>query len=132
RPRSSGRRTCCAAPTRRSTRPSARAGTASFGTPEPSAGPHRGYVFRANRERDSMSTTETRTGGRMARLPARMLDAVERVGNRLPDPLTLFVLLMGLVLLVSWIAARVGAAAAHPETGAEITAINLLSRESVQ
>src|SRR5690606_6042351 len=79
-----------------------------------------------------MSTTETRTGGRRARLPARLLDVVERVGNRLPDPLTLFVLLIGLVLIISWVAARLGVAVAHPETGAEIAAIDLLSRTNVQ
>ncbi|MFO7261237.1 MAG: AbgT family transporter [bacterium] len=79
-----------------------------------------------------MSTTETRAGGRRASLPARFLDAVERVGNRLPDPLTLFVILIGLVLIASWIAARLGAAVAHPQTGEQIVAVDLLSRASIQ
>ena len=79
-----------------------------------------------------MSITKTRIEERRASIPARLLDAVERVGNRLPDPLTLFVLLIGLVLVASWIAARMGAAVAHPQTGEEIAAVDLLSRGSIQ
>ncbi|MCA1746018.1 MAG: AbgT family transporter, partial [Bacteroidales bacterium] len=33
----------------------------------------------------------------------RMLDKVEVVGNKLPQPVTLFAMLMGIVLLLSWI-----------------------------
>ena len=79
-----------------------------------------------------MSITETRASERRASLPMRFLDAVERVGNRLPDPLTLFIILIGLVLIASWIAARLGAAVAHPQTGEQIVAVDLLSRASIQ
>lgn len=62
----------------------------------------------------------------------RLLARVERVGNRLPDPITLFVASMGLVLVVSWVAARAGLSATHPGTGDEIRAINLLDAEGIQ
>jgi aminobenzoyl-glutamate transport protein len=60
------------------------------------------------------------------------LNAVERTGNRLPDPITLFVIFMALVLLVSWFAYTLGASAVHPGTGDEIRAVNLLTAESIQ
>jgi aminobenzoyl-glutamate transport protein len=62
----------------------------------------------------------------------RALDFVERTGNRLPDPITLFVIFMGLVLVASWLSHVAGAAATHPGTGEEIRAVNLLTGESIQ
>jgi aminobenzoyl-glutamate transport protein len=62
----------------------------------------------------------------------RALNFVERTGNRLPDPITLFVIFMGMVLLASWLSYTLGAAATHPGTGEEIRAVNLLTGESIQ
>jgi aminobenzoyl-glutamate transport protein len=62
----------------------------------------------------------------------RGLATVERVGNGLPDPITLFVLFMGIVLVASWMAAAIGVSAIHPGTGAEIRALNLLTAEGIQ
>jgi aminobenzoyl-glutamate transport protein len=62
----------------------------------------------------------------------RALNFVERTGNRLPDPITLFVIFMAMVLLASWIAYAMGAAAVHPGTQEEIRAVNLLTGESIQ
>jgi aminobenzoyl-glutamate transport protein len=62
----------------------------------------------------------------------RVLDAVERVGNALPDPVTLFALLAVAVAVVSWLASALGVAAVHPGTGETITAVNLLSAEGVR
>jgi aminobenzoyl-glutamate transport protein len=47
----------------------------------------------------------------------RFLDGIERAGNRLPDPVTLFLILVGLVMLASWLAATLGAAVVHPARG---------------
>jgi len=58
---------------------------------------------------------------------ARALDGIERVGNRLPDPVTLFALFAGMVLVVSWVTAGLGVAAVHPGTGATVESVNLLS-----
>jgi aminobenzoyl-glutamate transport protein len=63
---------------------------------------------------------------------AGALDTVERWGNRLPDPLTLFALLAVTVLIVSWIAFSLGVSAAHPATGKTVSAVNLLDRQGFQ
>ncbi len=57
----------------------------------------------------------------------RALDLIERVGNRLPDPITLFALFAGIVLVISWIATLAGVSATHPGTGAAVESVNLLS-----
>jgi aminobenzoyl-glutamate transport protein len=62
----------------------------------------------------------------------RLLDVVERVGNRLPDPVTLFVILIFLVMLASWLATLGGASATHPGTGETITPVNLFSGEQLR
>src|SRR5574341_922946 len=62
----------------------------------------------------------------------KLLDMVERLGNRLPHPLTLFVLFAAAVLLVSWAASALGLSAVHPATGKTIAAVNLLDRAGIQ
>ena len=59
----------------------------------------------------------------------RALDVVERVGNRLPDPLTLFVAFAAIVVVSSWAAHAAGVSVVHPGTGQTIPAVNLLSAE---
>jgi aminobenzoyl-glutamate transport protein len=63
---------------------------------------------------------------------ARALDVIERVGNRLPDPVSVFVILAGLVVLASWLASRLGVTAIHPRDGSVIAAVNLLDRAGIQ
>ncbi len=60
------------------------------------------------------------------------LDVVERWGNRLPHPFTLFVLFAVAVLVLSWIASSLGLSVTHPVTGKKITAVNLLGRQGLQ
>ncbi len=62
---------------------------------------------------------------------ARALDAVERVGNRLPDPAALFLLLMLLVWALSWLLSGVEFEAINPATGDPIRIVNLLAGESL-
>lgn len=62
----------------------------------------------------------------------RFLDTIEKVGNRLPDPVTLFVILIGVVMLSSWLAAIFGAAVTHPGSGDTIRAVSLFSSENIQ
>lgn len=61
----------------------------------------------------------------------RALAALERAGNRLPEPIVLLFGLWALVLVASFIAGRRGASATHPGTGASIAAVDLLSREGL-
>lgn len=62
----------------------------------------------------------------------RILDVIERVGNRLPDPITLFALFAAAVVVVSWIASRAAVSAVHPGTQAAIEVVNLLSADGVR
>ncbi|MEG0822079.1 MAG: AbgT family transporter [Burkholderiaceae bacterium] len=57
----------------------------------------------------------------------RWLNGIERVGNRLPDPVTLFVLFCSGVLLLSAIGAAAGWTVIHPATGKSIAAVSLLN-----
>ncbi|MBI5169670.1 MAG: AbgT family transporter [Candidatus Eisenbacteria bacterium] len=63
---------------------------------------------------------------------ARTLDAVERVGNLLPDTLTLFAALAVLIVAASWLCAKFGVSVVHPRDGSLVTAVNLLDRAGVQ
>ncbi len=62
---------------------------------------------------------------------ARFLDTVERVGNKLPDPAMLFLLLMLAVWALSWALSGVDFQAIDPRTGTPIQVINQLSGESL-
>ena len=57
----------------------------------------------------------------------RFLDVVERVGNALPDPTTLFALLALAIVVISGIAAQFDLSVAHPTTGQLIEPVSLLS-----
>lgn len=63
---------------------------------------------------------------------------IERVGNRLPDPVVLFLWLVGILVVISVIASAAGWSALHPtetdpETGRQkvIAATSLLSPENI-
>ncbi len=66
------------------------------------------------------------------------LGVVERVGNRLPDPVFLFFILIGILVVISVLAALAGLSVAHPiETGPDgapviIEAASLLSPENLR
>ena len=56
-----------------------------------------------------------------------LLDAIERTGNRLPDPTTLFLILILLLIGISVWGAAAGWSAMNPATGKEIIASSLLA-----
>jgi aminobenzoyl-glutamate transport protein len=62
----------------------------------------------------------------------RFLDKVERVGNKLPQPVSLFLILIGLVLVASWIVSMLNVTVVHPGNGSEVKAVNLLSAEGIR
>jgi len=62
----------------------------------------------------------------------RWLNRVERVGNKLPQPIILFFILAGLILVISWFISLFNVAVQHPGTGETIQAINLLSKSGIQ
>ena len=61
----------------------------------------------------------------------KFLNGVEKVGNALPHPATLFGLMALLVLIFSAIAAAVDWTAMHPGTGELIEPVNLLSKDGI-
>jgi aminobenzoyl-glutamate transport protein len=63
---------------------------------------------------------------------ATALDTIERIGNALPNPATLFLIMAAIVLVASAVTASLGITVLHPRDGSPIAAVNLLSREGVR
>ena len=62
---------------------------------------------------------------------SRFLTVIEKIGNALPNPATLFAIFaMGLVVL-SWIFSKLGLSALNPKDGSEVETINLISQEGL-
>jgi len=64
-------------------------------------------------------------------VPVRLLDLIERTGNRLPDPAALFLILMVVVWLVSWWLSGVSFTAIDPRSGEPIRIVDQLSGASL-
>jgi aminobenzoyl-glutamate transport protein len=63
-------------------------------------------------------------------LTTRVLRSVERVGNALPDPAVLFIALLFVVWIMSWLLSYVTFDVFHPATGERILIINQLSGDN--
>jgi len=64
-------------------------------------------------------------------LVSRFLSAIERVGNALPHPATLFAIFAFGLILLSWLFSKMGLAAVNPRDGVEVLTINLVSRDGL-
>ena len=62
---------------------------------------------------------------------ARSLDVVERVGNRLPDPAVLFLILMVLAWVISSVLSGMTFTEIDPRSGKPLEIRNLLAGESL-
>jgi aminobenzoyl-glutamate transport protein len=62
----------------------------------------------------------------------KMLDFVEKSGNKLPDPVTLFIIFAILVVLLSHVGALAGWKAVNPSTNEEVVVVSLLTAEGFQ
>ena len=60
----------------------------------------------------------------------RILDFIEKVGARLPDPFVLFLIFAVLIVIISVIAASQGTSTVNPSTGEVVEVKSLLSIES--
>lgn len=76
-----------------------------------------------------MSANETQT---KKSLLDRILDAIERVGNKLPDPVTLFLGLSVVVAVISAICSAAGITAVNPADGSTIEVFNLVSLDGIK
>ena len=65
-------------------------------------------------------------------LGALMLDGIEWAGNKLPDPVTLFVIAIGTVIGLSVHYSSMGLTVMHHGTGKEVAAVSLLDAEQVR
>lgn len=75
----------------------------------------------------------TRSPNQGPRIPGGfLLDWIERVGNRLPDPIILFAQLCVLIIVLSAIGATLNWTATNPATEETISAVSLLSAEMVR
>ncbi|MBX3747659.1 MAG: AbgT family transporter [Verrucomicrobiae bacterium] len=63
---------------------------------------------------------------------ARFLNGIERIGNRLPEPVVLFVVIAVVIPLASALAATAGWTLIHPGTGEPLQAVNLLTPPYLQ
>jgi aminobenzoyl-glutamate transport protein len=59
----------------------------------------------------------------------KMLDFVERAGNKLPDPVTLFIIFAIIVIVLSQVGAMLGWKAMNPSTQEEVAVVSLLTAE---
>ncbi|MFV8829589.1 AbgT family transporter [Alkalihalobacterium sp. APHAB7] len=60
------------------------------------------------------------------------LNFIERIGNKLPDPVTLFIIFALLVIIASHFAAMAGVSVVNPATGETVAAISLMTKEGIQ
>jgi aminobenzoyl-glutamate transport protein len=60
------------------------------------------------------------------------LDLLERAGNRLPNPVTMFIVMAATILAASAVAAGLDVSVRHPRSGETIRAVSLLTRDGVQ
>ncbi|WP_317493806.1 AbgT family transporter [Haloechinothrix sp. LS1_15] len=79
-----------------------------------------------------MSSTTEQQPRRGVSLVLTFLRGVERVGNKLPNPFWLFVILAGVVLVLSTVLERLGAYAVSPMDGERVEVRGLLSAEGIQ
>ncbi|AEI08738.1 putative secreted protein [Corynebacterium resistens DSM 45100] len=83
----------------------------------------------ATKYRHSDQADETENKGNHA---GGFLGFIEKVGNKLPDPFWLFVILGGLVLVSSYIGHKIGLTATNPEDGKPVEIVNLLSADGLK
>ncbi len=61
----------------------------------------------------------------------RFLSVIEKVGNALPHPATIFAILAGSIIFLSWLLSKLGMTAVHPKDGSIIEPISLISQEGL-
>ncbi|MAK80737.1 AbgT family transporter [Phenylobacterium sp.] len=61
-----------------------------------------------------------------------VLGMIEKVGNRLPDPVVIFVWMIAILFVGSMVAAGLGASAVNPATGETLTAVSLATSENLR
>lgn len=63
---------------------------------------------------------------------SKFLNIIEKVGNLLPHPATLFAIFAGLTIILSWVFSLTDLSVTHPATKETITPVSLLSAKGIQ
>ena len=71
-------------------------------------------------------------GNKKKKLSIRVLDSIEKVGNKMWDPVTLFLLLSFILIVSSALLSKLGVSAVHPGTDETIKVVNLMSKAGLQ
>ncbi len=79
-----------------------------------------------------MNEEKFQAGAKNRSATLRALDRIERIGNRLPHPATLFAIFAATVAVLSYIVHRAGITAVHPGTGKVIEAVNMLNPDGLR
>ncbi|MDK4303854.1 AbgT family transporter [Corynebacterium propinquum] len=72
------------------------------------------------------------TGGKAGESAGGFLGLIEKIGNKLPNPFWLFVILAGLVVITSWVGSTLGMTATQPDSGETVEVENLLTTDGIQ
>ena len=62
----------------------------------------------------------------------KLLNVVERSGNKLPHPVTLFLIFAATVLVFSFILSSLGVSGIHPATDETVEVVNLLNKDGIR
>ncbi len=62
----------------------------------------------------------------------KAMDFIEKIGNAMPDPVSLFIILAIVVIVLSAILGSMGYSAVHPGTGKTIQVVNLLTKDGLR
>jgi aminobenzoyl-glutamate transport protein len=62
----------------------------------------------------------------------KVLNNIEKVGNKLPDPVTIFMILCAVVFILSSVISKMQLSVIHPSTKEVIRSINLLEKSQIQ
>ena len=79
----------------------------------------------------SASTKTKRKQNDNSEAAGGFLGWIEKIGNKLPDPFWLFVILSAVVAVSSWVASKAGLSAVDPSSGEEIHVESLLTAENI-
>lgn len=78
-----------------------------------------------------MTETTTEDQPKKTKSPGGFLGTIEKLGNKLPDPFWLFVVLAGVVAVSSWLGSLSGMSAVDPQTNETIEVESLLTQENI-
>lgn len=78
------------------------------------------------------TNSNKKSGGKAGESAGGFLGLIEKIGNKLPNPFWLFVILAGLVAITSWIGSTIGMSATQPDSGETVEVENLLTADGIQ